>query len=209
MHFHPLHMTLFLSALTLGLPFEATSNNAHRNQIAPRAKSYAIVNVDGGSTSSTAPPPPQPTKTITDSKTKTETVEVPQKTQATTPATSTDIIPSTTAPPSLPSSASSTAIRTTSSLPSANSTTASSFAKPSQTESSKSKEEEQTVTIEPTATATETVSVSATPSVITVVVTESGSPETFYDDGMWHTRYAIKTGVMTRAAVPSGIVSSA
>ncbi|CAI6340065.1 unnamed protein product [Periconia digitata] len=157
MRFHPLHITLFLCTLTVGLPLD---NAPRAPQILPRAKTYAIVNVDGGS-STTAPPPAPPSSqptTIIDDKTKTETIEPPK--------------PTTNKP----------------------SATASS---PSITSTSSKVPEPQTVTA------------TAAPSVVTVIITETSSPTAYYDDGQWHTSYAIKTwaALSTQSSLPTDVVS--
>ncbi|KAF2645072.1 hypothetical protein P280DRAFT_466303 [Massarina eburnea CBS 473.64] len=129
------YLSLVLSALTTALPFDGPLN--------ARAKSYAIVNVDGGSTASPA------SSTVVDDKTKTKTVEVTES-AATKTDTRTGQVTATVAP-------------TASSTPTASPRT----------------------TAQPTIT--------PSPSVVTVIVTESAASSSYYDNGLWHTSYAIKT----------------
>lgn len=123
-----LALATMIVALASGLPLDAPKP---RNMI-PRAKSYAVINVDGGS--------------------------------------------STQAPPQVTSQVSTTTVEVTASGP--------------------------TVTEEVTATVVESVIVSKSishpietpkPNVITIIVTKDDGPTQYYDNGMWHTNYEIKT----------------
>lgn len=145
-------LTLLLSTLVAALPLDNGSKPQH---LVPRVKSYAIVNVDGGSTTE---PSPEPT-TVVDDKTKTIRVTdaAPTKTgEATT----------TVAPAPVPTSSSSACTSSTSSPIS---------------------------TPQPSSTPTAHPSETPVPSVVTVTVSEPTGTTEYYDNGLWHTSYAIKT----------------
>jgi hypothetical protein len=137
-----LALAALASAMASALPLDAV----------PRAKSYAVVNVDGGS------PTKAPAKPTTAPEEKTTTVEVVNPGPT---VTTTVVKPAPT--PTVTSSSSSSSSSTS-------------------TKSEKPKT-----------------------SVVTVTVTPSPTPTEYYDDGMWHTRYPIKSDAapaVTRA--PSG-----
>ncbi|KAH7139110.1 hypothetical protein B0J11DRAFT_501283 [Dendryphion nanum] len=154
---------LFVSSVS-ALPLESFPKG---RAVVPRAKSYSIVNVDGGSTalpSSTVVE--KETKTTTKTKTVTDSGPAPTETK-------TIIIAPSPAP--APSAVS------TSTKPTSKTTAA---------------------------TVTESVSPSSrTPptSVVTIIVTETAGPTEFYDNGLWHTRYAVKT--FEAVAAPSSTTS--
>jgi Ulp1 family protease len=134
------HLALAALASTMAsaLPLDAV----------PRAKSYAVVNVDGGS------PTKAPAKPTTAPEEKTTTVEVANPG----PTVTTTVV------------------------------------KPAPTR-----------TVTSSSTSTSTKSEKPKTSVVTVTVTPSPTPIEYYDDGMWHTRYPIKSDAapaVTRA--PSG-----
>ena len=153
MHFSLFHLTTALSVLsyTNALPLESHLKN---EVIVARAKSYSIVNVDGGSTA-----PPQKTVVEQETKTTTKTTTVTD-----TRPTSTNIVTSTATPNPAP-------------IPSPTSTKCTS-------------ETTTAVTVTEIVSPTSHASV---PSVVTVIVTETAEPTRFYDNGLWHTRYAVKT----------------
>lgn len=128
--------TLF-STLANGLPLDS-------RDIHPRAKSYDVINVDGGS------PTRAPTQDTT-------TIEVTATVTGSTSATTT-------------SSASRSLISTTTSY---------SISTASITSSPSSSISEPTVTPKPI--------------FVTVTVPIEGGPTDYYDDGLWHTRYPIKS----------------
>ncbi|KAK7191313.1 uncharacterized protein CC84DRAFT_1162082 [Paraphaeosphaeria sporulosa] len=176
-----LYFTLLLS-LTSGLPLEGAPNR----HLAARSKTYAVVNVDGGSSIAAQPG----TTTIVDDQTKTVRV-----TDAASIITTTDRLITTIVPAPTPTS-STTSISSTSSSRSS-SRSASSSATLAKTSTSA-----QTTTI-PTAAfnpATTSEALATTQSeknpgtsLVTVTITEGPAPTEWYDDGFWHTRYAIKT----------------
>ncbi|PSN66775.1 hypothetical protein BS50DRAFT_573580 [Corynespora cassiicola Philippines] len=148
-------LTVFVLALTLsdGLPLEGALKP---RAIAPRAKSYSIVNVDGGS--STPPPPKATTTTVvekeTKTKVKTETLKVTD-----TPPTVTDTVTTAVTPTPAPGPTSKCSTDDEQSAPSPS-------GKPVETPA---------------------------PSVVTIIITETTGPTEFYDNGMWHTNYPVKT----------------
>jgi hypothetical protein len=146
MHLHAVYLTLLISTLAAALPFEGASNP--RNLVA-RTKTYAIVNVDGGTTTA----PPKRTTVVED---KTKTVQVTDA-----PTTVTNKVTA----------------------------TATALPAPSSYESSSSS----TPTTSPKSTPTKSAQGTPTPSVVTIIVTESAAPTEYYDDGLWKTRYPIKT----------------
>jgi hypothetical protein len=140
-----LQLTLLISTLAAALPFEGASDP---RILAPRSRTYAIVNVDGGSTTI----PPKPTTVVED---KTKTVQV---TDAPTTVTDKD-------------TATATAVPAPSSIQTSDSSSTSS----------------------PKSTPSQPAQETPTPSIVTVIVTESAAPTEYYDDGLWKTRYPIKT----------------
>lgn len=168
-----LAFALLLPLLTKGLPLEATSKV---RDIAPRAKSYAIVNVDGGSTAA-----PDATTVVEKTKVETETVQVTHVA-----STMTGTINSATADPTLaptpPSSSPSPSSSKSSISPSASyiSTPSSVVSTPESTPQPSSSS-----SVKPTPT--------VDPSVVTVIITETAGPTEYYDNGLWHTSYAVKT----------------
>jgi hypothetical protein len=140
MHLNAFPLILAISSLAAALPLEGAAN-PHLNA---RTKTYAIVNVDGGSTSA----PPKPTTVVENT---TETVKVTDA-----PTTVTDKVTATTTPTSTPKSSPS---------------------KPAQQQTP-----------------------APTPSVVTIVVTESAAPTEYYDNGLWHTSYPVKTFATAVAA---------
>lgn len=123
---------LSIASLSNALPLDAALKPRNLVQ---RAKSYSVVNVDGGST-------------------------VPSDTPTTVLETTTAIVTS----------------KATSSTPTSTSTPSSTPAK---------KQPSSQASPKPTST--------PKPSVVTVIITETVSPTEFYDDGMWHTLYPVKT----------------
>jgi hypothetical protein len=121
---------LTIATFSSALPLEGASKP---RSLVRRAKSYSVVNVDGGSTAS-----PEATTTVFQPTTATATVTL-QKSSSSSTSTS---APDSEHPPS---------------------------------------------EAHPTPTPT------PEPSVVTVIITETASPTKFYDDGMWHTSYAVKT----------------
>lgn len=140
------------STLTNALPFDAQQP---RN-IVPRAKSYSVINVDGGATTEA---PVEATKTI-EVVNPGPTVTAKVTTTVVEPAP-VPVSPSTTS--SASSSATSSSTRTTKNPP--------------------------------------TTTVTPKPVFVTVTVTTDDGPTEYYDNGMWHTSYRIKT--FEAAATPS------
>lgn len=121
--------------------------------VVPRAKSYSVINVDGGASTQA------PTDATTTVDQTTKTVDGPTVTAEVT-ATVLEPVPV----PAAPSTSSS-------STPSSSTTT---------TTSSSTR-----TTASPTTT--------AKPVFVTVTVTQDDGPTEYYDNGMWHTSYRIKT----------------
>ena len=163
-----LALILCLSTFVNALPLDGASSP---RVIAPRAKSYSIVNVDGGSTSA---PPPEAT-TIVEVKTKTRTVEV----------TATIVDPTPAPVPTLSSaSASSSAPKST-----LTSTLQTLVPTPSST-------------LQPTPSSSEQHTETEKPSIVTVIVTAPAEPTEYYDNGIWHTSYVIKSFTAAAVATP-------
>ncbi|KAF2241547.1 hypothetical protein BU26DRAFT_172689 [Trematosphaeria pertusa] len=168
MLFNTLYLTFLLSTLSAGLPLEGA---LQPREIIPRAKSYAIVNVDGGSST----PPPAETTTVTEDKTK--TIKVTDA--ASTPTdTATATLHPTPAPTG--SERSSGPTRATSSSPA--------------------------TTPQPKPSSSERPVATPAPSIVTIVITETAAPTEYYDNGMWHTSYVVKT--FWAAAVASSTIST-
>lgn len=155
MHFplHYLSSALLISSCINALPLESHPKN---EALVARARSYSIVNVDGGST---APPPPQTTIVEKETKTTTKTTTVTDS-----HPTTTNIVTASTNPTAAP-------------VPSPTSTPCTS---------------ETTTAVTVTERLSQTTPISV-PSVVTIIVTETAEPTRFYDNGLWHTRYAVKT----------------
>ncbi|KAJ8117839.1 hypothetical protein OPT61_g1051 [Boeremia exigua] len=132
------------STLVNSLPLGTTQPR----DVVPRAKSYSVINVDGGAATKA---PAEATTTVEQTVKSTVTAEV----------TATVVEP---APVSAAPSTSSSTPRPSSSTPTSTRTTQ-------------------------TASTTQTPK----PVFVTVTVTEDGGPTEYYDDGMWHTSYRIKT----------------
>ncbi|KAF2444929.1 hypothetical protein P171DRAFT_431712 [Karstenula rhodostoma CBS 690.94] len=169
-------ITLLLSTLASGLPLEGALNR----HLAPRSKTYAVVNVDGGSSTAAQ----QGTITIIDDQTKTV-----QVTNAASTITTTDVLTATVAPAPTPTSS-------TDSINSISSSESSSGPESSSTSSSAPSTSTQISTI-PTATPTSPTATQSEQnpgtSLVTVTITEGPAPTEWYDNGLWHTRYPIKT----------------
>jgi hypothetical protein len=150
-------LAALLPTLAVGLPYN----------IVPRAKSYEIINVDGGQ--STQAPPPPPETTIVEA---TKTVEVQTPGPTVTQEVTTIIVSSAPAPTSDSSSPTCTS-STSESWP-----LSASMLAPVVTNSTSS-----------TPTAIETPK----PVFVTVTVPKDNGTTQYYDNGMWHTRYPIKS----------------
>lgn len=148
----------FVSALPLD------TNQAR--DIAPRAKSYSVVNVGGGASTEA----PADATTVVDQATK--TVEVTNAGPTVTAKVTTTIVEPVPAP-----AATSTSSSTSSPAPTSRSTTT------------------KAATTSPSTTAT------PTPVFVTITVTDDAGPTEYYDNGMWHTSYRIKT--FNAVATPS------
>jgi hypothetical protein len=146
-----LALTTVASTLVSALPLD---------NIAPRAKSYSVVNVGGG----TSTQAPAGATTVVDQTTK--TVEVTNAGPTVTAKVTTTVIELGPVPAEISTSTSSSS---SSSTPSSSSTS-----------------------IKATTTSPSTT-VTPTPILVTVTVTDDAGPTEYYDDGMWHTHYRIKT----------------
>ena len=160
---------LALAALFLDL---ATGRPLDSHDVLPRDKSYAVVNVGGDSPTQA---PPTATRTVATTK----TVEVVNPGKTVTQEITTTVVQPEPAP-----APTSSCTPTSSPTPASSSTPSPSTLSPT-----------------PTPTATPTISSSMTtrptetpkPIFITVTVSEPADTTEYYDDGMWHTRYAIKS----------------
>lgn len=167
MHFplHYLSSALLISSCINALPLESHPKN---KALVARARSYSIVNVDGGSTA----PPPQTTIVEKETKTTTKTTTVTDSHPATT-----NIVTASANPTPAP-------------VPSPTSTPCTS---------------ETTTVVTVTERLSQTTHISV-PSVVTIIITETAEPTRFYDNGLWHTRYAVKT--FEAVAVPTTTLST-
>jgi hypothetical protein len=136
------------------------------DNIAPRAKSYSVVNVGGGASTEA----PADATTVVDQTTK--TVEITNAGPTVTAKVTTTVIESVPVPvETRPSISSATSLPTPSSSSSSTSSSTS---------------------IKATTTSPSTT-VTPTPVFVTVTVTDDAGPTEYYDNGMWHTSYRIKT----------------
>jgi hypothetical protein len=149
----------------------------------PRQKSYAIVNVDGGSTQvAQATTVIQTTKTVeivNSGPTVTVVEPAPKPTPTSSSASSTSASSSSSSPSSTPTSASKSSSSTSKPTPSVTSSASSSISTPVETPK---------------------------PIFVTVTVTNDDGPTEYYDNGLWHTMYRIKT--FEKAALATAVVSS-
>jgi len=170
-------VSLSLSCVAVALPLDGAQQP--RQRIAPRAKSYSIVNVDGGAT--TTPPPETVVETVTrpgpEAPTKTETIRI------------TDIV----APlPAETSSSSSSLPPSTTQRRSSSSNTVHSSSQPAESASMPTSTTPAPATKLPVAPAASKPEVATTIRTLVVTVSQP-APTEFYDDGMWRTRYPVKT----------------
>ncbi|KAF2263795.1 hypothetical protein CC78DRAFT_533789 [Lojkania enalia] len=169
------YFAIILSALSLssGLPLDNVQHQ--RADVAHRAKSYQIVNVDGGSTA-----PSEPT-TVVAKITATETIKVTDVPLAATDTTTTTVVEHTPIPPLAPT-LSSLNSRVTSTLSSTNSASSPCL---SSTPGS---------TLLPSWSPSQQPPNIGGTSILTVVITAPVASSTeYYDNGMWHTNYPVKT----------------
>lgn len=163
----------FLLSLASGLPLEG----AQDRRLKPRSKTYAVVNVDGGSSTAAQ----LGTTTITDDRTKTV-----QVTDAASIITTKDVVTTTVVPAATPISSSESSSR------SASSRTFASTA-PFSTQISIIPTTAPTSSTTPKSLATTQSEQNPGTSLVTVTITEGPAPTEWYDNGLWHTRYPIKT----------------
>ncbi|KAE8826636.1 hypothetical protein PTNB73_08142 [Pyrenophora teres f. teres] len=192
---HPLFdmMLLNAQALILAALFSAlaTGRPLDSHDVLPRDKTYAVVNV-GGDSPTQAPP----TATSTVATTTTTTVEVVSPEKTVTQETTTTVVKPEPAPAPTTSSCTPPSSSTPASTSSSSSSSSSSTPSPST----------------PSPMCTPLISNSTTtmpnetpkPIFVTVTVAEPAGTTDYYDDGMWHTRYAIKSfGHDAAVATPS------
>ncbi|KZM28403.1 uncharacterized protein EKO05_0004866 [Ascochyta rabiei] len=179
-------LAAIVSTLANALPFDTIK----RRVLVPREKSYAVINVDGGSSTGG----PADATTIVEETTKTVQVTDPGPTiTAEVTATVVEPVP---AP-----AATSTSTSCTSS-----STSQSSSSRPTPTWTS--------TTIIPTSASPVASTSIETPKpvFVTVTITDDAGPTEYYDSGMWHTSYRIKSfeAIATTSLVstPSSITSA-
>ncbi|OAL49436.1 hypothetical protein IQ07DRAFT_588009 [Pyrenochaeta sp. DS3sAY3a] len=147
-------VTVF-STLASGLPLDTP----RPRYIVPRAKSYAVINVDGG-LSTEAPPP---AVTVAPG---TKTVQVVNPGPTVTQEVTTVIIQPAPAPAATSSSSQSTSSPSASSASSTSTSTITSISTPIPTPE---------------------------PIRVTVTVPQAAETTEYYDDGMWHTKYRVKS----------------
>ncbi|KAF2655858.1 beta-lactamase/transpeptidase-like protein [Lophiostoma macrostomum CBS 122681] len=178
--------------------------------IAPKPKalvaraSYSVVNVDGGSSTAA---PDATTVVQQHTNTATETVKVTQVASTVTDNVTSTIVKTTATP--APAPAPTTTLQSSSALtkPSASTSAPSSSTVPSSSSTSSSSSAPPSSSQPPSSSATATPVVNT--SVLTVTVTESAGPTDWYDNGMWHTSYRVKTfgNAEVATATSSGLAS--
>lgn len=173
-------LAAILSTLVSALPLESTK----ARNVVPRAKSYSVINVDGGASTEA---PADATTTVEETTTKTANVTNPGPTvTAETTATVVTPIPA-------PAATSTSTSYTSSST--------------SQSSSSASTPTSLSVTRIPTSASpiASTTTESPKPIFVTVTVTDDAGPTEYYDSGMWHTSYRIKSfeAIATASLLPT------
>ena len=131
--------------------------------VLPRAKSYSVINVDGGASTEA----PADATTIVDRTTKTVEITNPGPT-VTAEVTATVVEPVPVPAATSPSSSTSSSTPT----PTSSSTT--------------------TIPTSSSSAASTTIE-TPKPVFVTVTITDDAGPTEYYDDGMWHTSYRIKS----------------
>ncbi|KAF2191461.1 hypothetical protein K469DRAFT_720478 [Zopfia rhizophila CBS 207.26] len=202
MPFTLLYLAFILSTSTLSNALPLDGALRPRQQLAPRGKSYSIVNVDGGSTPALEPTTIVETVTPPE-RTKTETLEVTDVAPTVTDKITSIIVETSLATPPPPSttpeishSSSSTWGEPFHLTPDPTSKKPNSTSSPSPITSSAvsyslvstpgSTPQLQSPSTTPSAT--------GEPSIVTVVITTTQmGPTEYYDNGLWHTSYAVKT----------------
>ncbi|KAF2797418.1 hypothetical protein K505DRAFT_322613 [Melanomma pulvis-pyrius CBS 109.77] len=161
-----LALILCISTFSNGLPLEGALKP---HGLSPRAKSYSIVNVDGGSTST-----PSEATTIVEEKTKTKTVKVTDVAPTVTNTVTTTVVDPTPTPSPILASSSSVLLGPTTSISHTLVSAPESTPQPPPSSSKKPTEFPK-------------------PSVVTIIVTAPAEPTEYYDNGLWHTSYVVKT----------------
>ncbi|KNG49540.1 macrophomate synthase [Stemphylium lycopersici] len=194
-----LALAALVSTLVNGRPLGSTGP---RN-IVPRSKSYAVVNVGGDSTTETL-------STTTSIVETTKTVEVVGPGETVTEEVTATVVKPQPAPAPTSCSSSSSASKSSSSSSSSTPSPVSSTPRPTSSSTSSSSVSSTTPSATPTITSapadsTPTPIETPKPIFITVTVSESAGSKEYYDDGMWHTYYEIKTfeAAAAVAATPS------
>ncbi|EMD89244.1 hypothetical protein COCC4DRAFT_32162 [Bipolaris maydis ATCC 48331] len=177
-----LALAALFSTLTSGRPFDS----AGAGKLVARSKSYAVVNVGGDSTETSA----EPTSTI---KT-TTTIEVVIPGETVTREVTATVVKPNPAPVPTPCPSSSSVAASSSSLPVSSTSTPISSTPPISTPNTP-----MSVPSNSTSMPIETPK----PIFITVTVSEDDGPTEYYDNGMWHTNYRIKTFEDDAVAAPT------
>ncbi|KAF2473458.1 uncharacterized protein BDR25DRAFT_302344 [Lindgomyces ingoldianus] len=183
-------LALYLSTLSHALPLDGPSKP--QNHLVPRAKSYSIVNVDGGSTAA------QEATTVIEETTKTKTVRVTDVAPTVTDKVTTVVV--STQPASTTSQSSSSSFST--------------WGEPFHLTPDPTSEAPETISSGPSSIPTISFAMASTPespplppptssgnptetgepSIVTVVITATKAvPTEYYDNGLWHTSYPVKT----------------
>jgi hypothetical protein len=169
-----------------------------RDIIPRKDKSYAVVNV-GGEPTSKAPPP------ATSIINTTKTVEVVSPGATVTQEVTTTVEPAPAPAPTQSTSCTSSTLKTPSpSSPAAESSVPASSSEPiSPTPTPTSEPMSPPVISVPAVTSQVPAKETPKPIFVTVTVSTDDGPTSFYDDGMWHTYYRIKTFEAAAAATAS------
>ncbi|KAF9697471.1 hypothetical protein EKO04_004856 [Ascochyta lentis] len=155
------------STLAYALPLDTTKPR----DLVPRAKSYSVINVDGGASTEV----PADATTIVEQTTKTVQVTNPG------PTITAEVTAAVVEPVPAPVATSTSTSCTSSS--------------PSQSPSSTSTPSSISTTTIPTSASSVASTSTETPKpvFVTVTITDDAGPTEYYDSGMWHTSYRIKS----------------
>ncbi|KAH6872681.1 hypothetical protein BKA58DRAFT_150632 [Alternaria rosae] len=188
-----LALAALFSALATGRPLDSSKPR----EIVPRNKSYSVVNVGGDAST---PVPATATSVIKTTK----TVEVVGPAQTVTQEVTATVVKPQPVPASTSSCSSSSVLKSSSSSSTPTPVSSTPTPTPTSTSSVKSTSSPSPSVPLPTSTATPTISSLYSSSIstpistpkpifVTVTLSPDNGPTEYYDDGMWHTHYRVKT----------------
>ncbi|KAI4662358.1 uncharacterized protein J4E79_004647 [Alternaria viburni] len=187
-----LALAAFFSTLATGRPLDSSKPR----EIVPRNKSYSVVNVGGDAST--------PVATATSVIKTTKTVEVVGPAQTVTQEVTATVVEPQPAPASTSSCSSSSMLESSSSSSTPTPVSSTPTPTPTSTSSVKTTSTPSPSVPSPTSTATPTISGLSSSSIstpvetpkpifVTVTLSPDNGPTEYYDDGMWHTHYRVKT----------------